>query len=106
MKWLWWLLFTMLSPALRAASGDDIVIADFEGKDYGAWKVTGTAFRRGPARGALLAELEIENARGHGVASSEMEGDGPMGTLTSPEFKTARKYISFRIGGGDYEHHT
>ncbi len=40
------------------------------------------------------------------VASSEIEGDGPTGTLTSPEFKIARKYISFRIGGGDYERDT
>ncbi len=40
------------------------------------------------------------------MASSEIEGDRPIGTLTSPEFKIARKYISFLIGGGDYEHHT
>src|SRR2546428_82015 len=65
------------SLALRAASGEDVIIADFEGNDYGAWKATGTAFRRGPAHGPQLGQLEVENARGRGVASSEMEGDGP-----------------------------
>src|SRR5438094_269852 len=96
----------MSSLTLRAASAGDVTVADFEGSDYGTWKLTGTAFRQGPAHGALLAKLEIENAQGRGVASSEIEGDGPMGTLTSPEFKIARRYISFRVGGGDYEHHT
>ena len=56
--------------------------------------------------GDLLAKLEIENSLDDQVFSSEIEGDRPIGTLTSPEFKIARKYISFRIGGGDYEHHT
>jgi sucrose-6-phosphate hydrolase SacC (GH32 family) len=68
--------------------------------------MTGTAFSAGPAVGGLLAKLEIENSSDSGVASSEIEGDGPTGTLTSPEFKIARAYIAFRIGGGDYEHRT
>lgn len=88
------------------ARADDAVIAGFESANYGDWKVTGTAFGSGPASDELLAKLEIENAHGQGVASSEREGDRPMGTLTSPEFKIARKYMSFRIGGGDYERHT
>ena len=29
----------------------DVVIADFEGADYGDWTVTGDAFGKGPARG-------------------------------------------------------
>ena len=28
---------------LALALGDDLLIADFEGKDYGAWKATGAA---------------------------------------------------------------
>src|SRR5689334_4845977 len=94
------ILLAMLSTVLQAASRDDLIIADFEGNDYGTWKATGTAFRRGPARGELLAQLEIENPRGRSVASSEIEGDGPQGTLTSREFKITRRYISFRVGGG------
>lgn len=74
--------------------------------DYGDWKATGTAFQKGPASGDLLPKLEIENAADAGVASSEIEGDQPMGTLTSPDFRIAKRYISVRIGGGDYEVHT
>ncbi len=104
---LWLIRLLMLcAPVLRAASAGDVVVADFEGNDYGAWTATGTAFRRGPARNAQLAVLEIENARGRGLASSEVEGDAPMGTLTSPEFKIGKNYISFLIAGGGYEHHT
>jgi sucrose-6-phosphate hydrolase SacC (GH32 family) len=91
--------------ALRGAS-TDLSVADFEARDYGAWKATGTAFQKGPASGELLAKLEIENAVGNGVASSEIDGDEPQGTLTSPPFKIERAYISFLIAGGGYERHT
>ncbi len=87
-------------------SAGDLRIGKFGSTNYGDWKATGTAFNLGPASDGLLPKLEIENARDNRVASSEMEGDGPTGTLTSPEFKIARKYISFRIGGGDYERDT
>jgi len=85
---------------------DDIVIADFEGQSYGDWKATGGAFRMGPAFGTLARKLEIENFRGNGVATTKIEGDGPTGTLTSPAFKIERRYISFLISGGNYEHDT
>jgi sucrose-6-phosphate hydrolase SacC (GH32 family) len=68
--------------------------------------MTGTAFKSGPAMDDLLSKLKIENAADNRVASSEIEGDAASGTLISPEFKIARKYISFRISGGDYEHDT
>ena len=87
-------------------NADDLVIGHFTSTNYGDWKTTGTAFNLGPASDGLLSKLEIENARDNRVASSGMEGDGPTGTLTSPEFKIARKYISFLIGGGDYERDT
>ena len=90
----------------RTAEIPDLILADFESEDYGAWESTGTCFTDGPARGGQLATLEIEGALGHGVASSELQGDGPKGTLTSPEFKLERGYLAFRIAGGDYEHHT
>src|SRR5436190_5801541 len=93
------------SQCLFAASGD-LLLADFEGENYGAWKATGTAFQKGPASGELLTKLEIENAAGAGVGSSEIEGDQPKGSLTSPEFKIERPYIGFRIAGGGYEHRT
>jgi fructan beta-fructosidase len=91
---------------LASVQAEDLVIGDFKGPTYGNWQATGTAFQKGPASGELLPKLEIENATGLGVASSEIEGDRPTGTLTSPEFKIERKFIAFRIGGGPYETHT
>jgi len=93
------------------ALSNDLPIGRFGKIDCGDWKVGGAAFFQGPASGAdELRRLEIENADGDIVASSEKEvgrqDDHPQGTLTSPEFKVTRPYISFRIGGGDYEHHT
>lgn len=74
--------------------------------DYGDWKATGTAFQKGPAAGQeWLAKLAISDSTAPSVISSEVDGDGPLGTLTSPEFKITQPYLSFRIGGGDYERH-
>jgi fructan beta-fructosidase len=42
-------LFTLAAP-LPALAAPDIVLADFEGADYGAWKAEGKAFGSGPAR--------------------------------------------------------
>ncbi len=94
-----------LAFLVRCGAGD-LSIGRFGSTNYGDWKMTGTAFKPGPASGGLLPKLEIENSSDDRVVSSEIEGDAPTGTLTSPEFKIARKYIAFRIGGGDYERHT
>ena len=96
----------LVALTARVHAAPDIIIGDFEGADYGVWKATGTAFGPGPARGDLPRQLEVEDWRGQGIASSEREGDGPTGTLTSPTFKIARRYISLLIAGGNYEHHT
>src|SRR6185503_10339656 len=98
-------LATFLALIVNCAA-DDLPIGHFTNTNYGDWKITGTAFNPGPAAGPLLAKLEIENGRDTQIASSEIEGGRPIGTLTSPEFEIARKFLSFRIGGGDYEHHT
>ncbi len=92
---------------LAPLGADDPVIGRFIGASYGGWTVEGEAFKHGPVSGAMLGKLEIEGvAEGVGVASSEVEGDGPTGTLTSPEFRIQRRYIAFSIGGGDYERFT
>ena len=86
--------------------GGDLPIGHFGAGDYGDWQTTGTAFKLGPADAGSLPKLGIENAGGDPVASSEREGDQPTGTLTSPAFRIDRRYIAFRISGGDYEHET
>ena len=87
------------STASRAA-GPDIVLADFEGRDYGDWKTTGEAFGPGPAQGTLPGQMAVSGYHGHGLVNSFYRGDRSTGTLTSPEFKIERRYITFLIGGG------
>jgi sucrose-6-phosphate hydrolase SacC (GH32 family) len=91
-------LVALAGPALHAA--DDLLIADFEGPDYGAWKTTGEAFGPGPARGTLPGQMHVDGFRGQGLVNSFFQGDGTTGTLTSPEFPIERKFIAFLIGGG------
>lgn len=95
-------LLACTSTAARAA-GPDIVLADFEGKDYGDWKTTGEAFGPGPAQGTLPHQMEVTGYLGHGLANSFYGGDQSTGTLTSPVFTIRRKFIHFLIGGGGWE---
>lgn len=67
------------------------------------WTATGTAFHQRTAEGPTLRRLEIEDAGDPSVITSEMEDDGPTGTLTSPEFVLGQPFLAFRIGGGNYE---
>ena len=85
---------------LQAA--EDILIADFEGTNYGAWKVTGDAFGPGPARGTLPGQMLVEGYLGQGLVNSFYHGDGTTGTLTSPPFKIERRFLKFLIGGGGF----
>ena len=83
-------------------ASEPMVIADFEGSDYGAWKTTGTAFGDGPAQGTLPHQMRVDGYLGNGLANSFHGGDGAMGTLTSPPIKIERKYVTFLIGGGGW----
>jgi fructan beta-fructosidase len=99
-------LLIALLFSLQLSHADDILLADFEGKDYGAWKTTGTAFGNGPAQGTLPRQMEVTGYLGHGLVNSFYGGDKSTGTLTSPEFKIERKFITFLIGGGGIERET
>ncbi|MDR3688014.1 MAG: glycoside hydrolase family 32 protein [Fimbriimonas sp.] len=106
-----WLSTLLIGPHVPGAAAklpsasalpqkQDIVIEDFEGTDYGAWTVTGTAFGKGPAQGTLPGQMPVSGFNGHGLVNSYNGGDGTIGTLTSPPFKIERTYIKFLIGGG------
>jgi fructan beta-fructosidase len=82
---------------------EDILIADFEGKDYGDWQVEGEAFGSGPARGTLPNQMNVSGFKGKGLVNSFYKGDGTTGTLTSPALEIQRDYLSFLIGGGGYK---
>src|SRR6516165_9332106 len=80
----------------------DILFADFEGPDYGDWKVEGTAFGKRPARGTLPNQMPVTGYLGKGLVNSYHGGDDSTGTLTSPAFTIQRRHINFLIGGGKY----
>ena len=86
--------------ACKVRAADDLLLADFEGNDYGHWKATGEAFGPGPARGTLPGQMKVEGFHGKGLANSFFKGDNSTGSLVSPEFRIERKFIAFLIGGG------
>ena len=81
---------------------EELLIADFEGSDYGGWRLTGEAFGPGPARGTLPGQMAVSGFLGNGLVNTFLKGDGSTGTLTSPSFKVERKYLCFLIGGGHH----
>ncbi|MBN2137202.1 MAG: hypothetical protein JW720_05305 [Sedimentisphaerales bacterium] len=83
-----------------------VVLADFEGPDYGDWKAAGEAFGSAPAKGTLAAQQEVSGFAGKGLVNTYLGGDGPHGTLTSPPFEISRKFLSFLIGGGSHKGRT
>ena len=85
------------------AARPDILIADFEGADYGAWKVEGDAFGKAPTGGVLPNQQPVSGFKGKGLVNTYAGGDSTTGTLTSPAFPLERKYLNFLIGGGSHE---
>lgn len=79
----------------------DLLVADFEGERYAPWLVTGECFGDAPANGTLPGQMHVDGYRGQRLVNSFHKGDGTTGTLTSPDFTIARKYLSFLIGGGN-----
>lgn len=88
----------------------EIVFADFETDDWGAWTATGEAFRGGPFPVSSHADYhKVHRASGKKVANSlnsrvnsdPAGADNLTGTLTSPEFTISRKYISMLVCGGN-----
>jgi fructan beta-fructosidase len=102
------ILFTAVLTVGGAAAGeerdarDDIVVADFEGSDYGDWRVSGEAFGVRPARGTLPRQMTVSGYRGEGLVNSFSGGDRSVGMLVSPVFTVRRDYLRFLIGGGKY----
>ncbi|MFN7844903.1 MAG: glycoside hydrolase family 32 protein [Pirellula sp.] len=82
---------------------NDIVIEHFESGSYKSWEVSGNAFGDMPAKGTLPNQNIVSGFQGKGLANSFSGSDATTGTLTSPEFRIDRKYITFLIGGGRKE---
>ncbi len=91
-----------VSAPASAPARPTIVLADFEGPNYGEWIVTGEAFGTGPARGTLPAQNSVLGFMGKGLVNTHIRENAPQGTLTSPPFEIARRYINFLVGGGSH----
>lgn len=78
----------------------DLVLADFEGETYGAWRASGDCFGDGPARGTLSGQQPVSGFLGKGLVNTYLRGDATKGTLASPDFKVERKFLTFLVGGG------
>jgi len=91
---------TDVTPAAYTPKDDDILIADFEGEDYGNWKVTGDAFGKRPAIPNVTPRNKVTGYIGKGLVNTFLNGDKTTGTLTSPPFTIERKYVNFLIGAG------
>jgi sucrose-6-phosphate hydrolase SacC (GH32 family) len=100
------MIVSILFCSLLSVDRPDLLIADFEGNDYGEWKTTGEAFGSAPARGTLPGQMPVSGFEGRGLVNTFLGGDGPVGTLTSPPFRIERDYIRFLIGGGGWENQT
>lgn len=96
------LISSLVAAGRLLGAQPDLVIADFEGTNYGDWQATGTAFGPGPARGTLPNQMPVDGFLGRGLVNSYYGGDGATGTLTSPPFRIQRRYLRFLIGGGGH----
>ncbi|MFO0878907.1 MAG: glycoside hydrolase family 32 protein [Gemmataceae bacterium] len=96
------LLGLLLAGVCLAADRPEVVLADFEGATYGDWITKGTAFGTGPARGTLPGQMPVGGFKGKGLVNSFLGGDRAVGSLTSPEFRIDRRFLTFLIGGGGH----
>lgn len=80
----------------------DVVIADFEGDNYGEWKTTGNALGDSPARANVRPGNRVTGHEGQGLVNTYIDGDRSTGTLTSPPVTIQRRHINFLIGAGNY----
>lgn len=94
------LVVSWLLACRVALAAEDVLIADFEGGDYGDWTAEGQAFGDGPARRAFYGQ-KLSGFRGKGLVNTFNERkDRDTGSLTSPAFTITRRYLNFLLGGG------
>lgn len=80
----------------------DTPIADFEGGNYGGWKVDGTAFGDGPQASTLPRQNTVSGWQGRYYVNSWVHGDEATGKMTSKPFTIERRFIRLLVGGGSY----
>jgi hypothetical protein len=85
-------------PAPVKLNPNDLLLADFEGQDYGPWKTTGTAFGTKPTG----PKNRVSGFQGRQLVDTFLinESDQPTGKLISPAFNIERPFINLLVGGG------
>ncbi|OJW18837.1 MAG: hypothetical protein BGO49_17590 [Planctomycetales bacterium 71-10] len=94
-----------VAPPKPEADRPPILVADFEGPDYGGWTVEGKAFGVRPSAGQGPGQT-LGGHEGKGLVNTWTGTDELTGRLTSPPFAIERGYLNFLIGGGDYKSQT
>jgi len=94
-------VFALCVGLAECAETNNIMLADFEGNDFGGWQVTGECFGSGPAHGPVGDQGEVKGFEGKGFLNTYHGGNEAEGIMTSPEFVIERDYLNFLIGGGD-----
>jgi uncharacterized protein (DUF608 family) len=81
-----------------------VVFENFEGENWGEWKVEGDAFGDRPTKveSKLEGQGDVTGAEGKSYANSMHNGDQSKGKLTSKKFTLDRRYICFLLGGGGH----
>ncbi len=102
MRYLAPLAGLLIAAANVAAAAEPIVIADFEGTDYGQWQATGTRVWRRARPGDAAGANARRWLAGRGLINSFAGGDAAVGRLTSPPVTIERRFITFLIGGGGW----
>ncbi len=75
--------------------------------NYGRRTGGGAAFTGKLSTGTGPGQQDISGFLGKGLVNTfDPGGDGPTGTLTSPEFTLEKKYIHFLVGGGSFKNTT
>ncbi len=89
-------------PAGSADPWAGIVFEDFE-SGYGKWTLSGDAFGKAPATGAIGGQKPIAGISGRHFANSFAgRGDASKGSLRSQPFDIEKPFLNFRIGGGKH----
>jgi uncharacterized protein (DUF608 family) len=81
------------------ATDPGVVFEDFE-HGYGKWHAEGDALGSEPAAGTLEKQQQVMGFVGERLVNTFRGGDVATGRLLSPEFTIEKRYIVFRIGGG------
>ena len=97
------------SSALRSSAAQEsprptLLVADFEGDDYGDWTAEGNAFGDGPVCGYQMRGMgSVFGYAGQKLVNTFLpNGDAATGTRVSPEFPISRKRIVLWVGGGAF----